>query len=316
MRSFFAKRVQKISVNTGSSCPNRQNGLGACAWCDGTSFLPAYCSSNKDIVQQIEEGLKFFEHKSAEQDYLVYFQGYTSTWGDQQTLLVDCQQALTVPGVRGILISTRPDTLSDSLLDALALLSQRTFLALEIGIESCLNKTLLSMNRGHNFAAVEQAFDRAHSRGLRLGAHLILGLPGESYQEQVDHAQKISFLKPHSIKLHHLQVLAGSALAKRFATSPEQFQFASLLEYRQLVIDFLERLAPEILVERFLNESPPQRILAPHWGGVKNYAFADDLRKYMIANKNYQGRLWSQGKVLSQSRQIDESRELDERTLF
>lgn len=269
MRSIFGGRVQKLSIDAGFTCPNRDGSLSTsgCTFCNNAAFNPSYCHADsqsplrpvKPIAQQIDEGIAFHQwrYRNARR-YLAYFQAYSNTYAPLDVLRQRYSEALSHPLVEGIIIGTRPDCVSEPLLDYLHDLAQRCFVAVEYGIESCYDRTLQAVNRGHDFAATQRALRLTAQRGLHCGGHLIIGLPGESREEIVAEADILNALPLDSVKLHQLQVLCGTTLARQVEQGSVQVPPIPLDEYIALVCDFVERLRPDIAIERFAGEVPPR----------------------------------------------------------
>ena len=278
IREQFPFRVQKISVDAAFSCPNRDGrlSLGGCTFCDNKTFNPSYCDRGKSITQQLEEGKAFFAKKYPEMKYLAYFQAYSNTYAPLEELKRKYQEALAVDDVVGLVISTRPDCVSDEALDYLQQLNQRTFLIVEYGIESANDNTLRRINRGHTFDCSRQAIIKAHQRGIITCGHIILGLPGEDEEEMLHQASTISQLPLDILKLHQLQIIKGTPLAKEYEAHP--FHVFSAEEYVNLVIRYVSKLRNDLVLERFVSQSPPNMVIAPKWG-LKNHEFTDLLNK-------------------------------------
>jgi len=293
LKSEFSERVQKISVNAGFTCPNRDGskGTGGCTYCNNQSFSPGYAKPIKSVTEQIEEGIAFFHHKYEAQKYLAYFQSYTNTYDKLENLTRIYEEALKNPKIAGIVVGTRPDCVSIELLDYFTELSKRYYVMIEYGVESTCDDTLQLINRGHDYASAEEAVRKTAGKGLRTAAHLILGLPGESREIILSHADNVSELPLTAIKLHQLQLVKGTVMARQYAENPEMFKMMTAAEYIELVIDFLERLNPEIAVERFVSQSPEQLLIAPHWG-LKNFEFVHKIEKRLKERNTWQGRLF------------------------
>lgn len=294
LKDEFGERVQKISINAGFTCPNRDGskGVGGCTYCNNQTFSPDYCRPVKSVAQQVEEGIDFFRYKYQNQRYLAYFQSYTNTYADLDTLKRLYGEALSHPQVAGLVIGTRPDCVSDALLDYLADLSARYYVMVEYGVESTSDDTLRRINRGHDYACSEAAIRRTAARGIRTGAHIILGLPGEGRDTMLAHADTLSRLPLTALKLHQLQLVRGTAMARQYAEHPEAFHLYEVGEYIDLAIDFLERLHPAIGVERFISQSPAEWLIAPDWK-LKNYEFLEKLKKRLTERDTWQGRLYT-----------------------
>ena len=283
-------KVQKISINAGFTCPNRDGtvGVGGCTYCNNQTFNPAYCQTEKSVSQQLEEGKMFFSRKYPEMKYLAYFQAYTNTYGDVQHIIELYEEALSVDGVVGLVIGTRPDCMPDELLDYLAELNKRVFLIVEYGIESMDDDVLRRINRGHSYETTIDAVRRTATRGIITGGHVILGLPGDSREKIIREAQLLSELPLTTLKLHQLQLIKGTRMAEEFAENPSDFHLYSVDEYIDLVIDFVEHLRPDIVLERFVSQSPASLLAVPGWG-LKNYEFVDKVRRRMEERDIHQG---------------------------
>ena len=278
IRHRFPFRVQKISVDAGFTCPNRDGRLstGGCIYCDNRTFNPAYCQRQDSITLQLEAGKLFFARKYPEMKYLAYFQAYTNTYASIDHLRQLYEEALRVKDVVGIVIGTRPDCVSDELLDYLEDLNRRTFLIVEYGVESANDETLQRINRGHNFEQSCMAIEKTHQRGILTGAHIILGLPGEDAQESLRQAPVISSLPIDILKIHQMQIIRGTRLAAEFERNP--FHIYDIDEYIHLIASYIQRLRKDLILERFVSQSPKELLIAPHWG-LKNHEFTDLLNK-------------------------------------
>ena len=291
IRRQFPYRVQKISIDAGFTCPNRDGRIstGGCIYCDNRTFNPSYCQRRHSVTQQLEEGKRFFAHKYPDMKYLAYFQAFTNTYAPLAQLKALYEEALQVEDIVGIVIGTRPDCVSDELLDYLAALNQRTFVLVEYGVESANNDTLLRINRGHSFEQSCDAIKRTKQRGLLTGAHIILGLPGEDAAESLRQASVISSLPIDILKIHQMQIIRGTRLADEYAATP--FHIYTVDEYIQLIAEYIQRLRPNLILERFVSQSPKELLIAPHWG-LKNYEFTNLLVNYLKQNKIYQGQFF------------------------
>lgn len=281
LQSELGCKVQKISVNAGMTCPNRDGtlGTGGCTFCNNQTFNPAYCRTEKSVTQQLEEGKQFFARKYPAMKYLAYFQAYTNTYAELDRLVSLYEEALRVPDVVGLVIGTRPDCMPDNLLDYLEELNRRTFLIVEYGVESANDETLLRINRGHTFRQSCEAICRTAERGIRVGAHVILGFPWEPFDELMRQAEEIGRLPLTTLKLHQLQIIRGTQLAREYAEHPWAVPTAE--EYIDLVLNYISRLPYGLVMERFVSQSPPEMVIAPQWG-LKNHEFANLLRNRMV----------------------------------
>lgn len=288
LRGELGFRVQKLSIDGGFSCPNRDGsvGWGGCRFCSPSSYSPLGVSRGLSIPQQLEEGKRFFSRKYPDMKYLAYFQSFSSTYAPLDVIQSRFQQALEVKDVVGLVVSTRPDLLGDDVLDYLQSLSERCFLILEIGVESFSDDVLRSVNRGHRVADSISAIRRASEHELNVGVHLIAGLPGENMENFVNGARFLSSLPVRIVKLHQLQVLRGTALEADYIS--KRFHVLSEEEYLRCVCGFLCRLRGDVVVERFLSQSPRNMVIAPDWG-TKNHVFTERVIRYMNTNGLRQG---------------------------
>ena len=291
LRGIFPCKVQKISINAGFTCPNRDGtvGFGGCTYCNNQTFNPEYCHTDKPVAVQLQEGKQFFAHKYPEMKYLAYFQAYTNTYAELEELKRKYEEALAVEDVVGLVIGTRPDCMPDSLLDYLEELSRHTFVLVEYGIESTCDETLHRINRGHTFQTAIEAVERTAARGIPTGGHVILGLPGETRDQIIRQAADISRLPLTTLKLHQLQLIRGTRMAAEYDRHPEEFHLFDVDEYIRLVIDYIEHLRPDLVLERFVSQSPKELLIAPDWG-LKNYEFNHRLLKTMRKLEAYQGK--------------------------
>lgn len=292
LKKYFTGKVQKISIHAGFTCPNRDGakGVGGCTYCNNQTFSPEYCKPVLSVRQQLEDGIRFFSRKYPTMRYLAYFQAYTNTYGELERLKSMYEEALAVEGVVGLVIGTRPDCMPDELLDYLEELNQRIFLMVEYGIESANDDTLRRVNRGHDFATAADAIRRTHERGILTGGHIILGLPGEGRDELLRQATLLTSLPLDMLKLHQLQLIKGTRMAREYEEHPEWFHLYEVDEYIELVIDYVERIPSSVVLERFISQSPRSLLIAPDWG-VKNYQFVERLRRRMAERDTWQGRL-------------------------
>ncbi len=288
IRARFPFKVQKISIDAGFTCPNRdgQTGTGGCTYCDNRTFNPTYCDRRKTVSEQLEEGKAFFARKYPEMRYLAYFQAYTNTYAPVSSLATMYEEALCTENVVGIVIGTRPDCINEALLDYLKTLSRRTFVLIEYGIETANNTTLRRINRGHTFECTQRAIEMTHRRGILVGGHIILGLPGEDAAESIRQAPIISSLPLDILKIHQMQIIRGTVLAREYARKP--FHIYNVDEYIQLIIDYIARLRKDLILERFVSQSPADLLIAPKWG-LKNYEFTNRLVNRMKKIGAFQG---------------------------
>jgi radical SAM protein (TIGR01212 family) len=295
IKRTFGERVQKVSIDAGFTCPNRDGskGTGGCAFCNNSTFNPDYCGPALSITQQIDKGIAFFNDKYKTQEYLAYFQAYSNTYGETEKLLEMYREALNHPKVRGIVLGTRPDCIDNDLLEHLAAWQKDHYVAIELGAESTLNHTLEAINRGHSWEETIETSQRIHRSGIPVGMHLILGLPGESRDEILEHARKVSALPIRFLKTHQLQIVKGSQFGGQYVADPAVFKLYGAEEFIELVIDFLELLNPAIVMERFISQAPPSLLMAPKWG-LKNFEFVAKVEKRLRERNTWQGRLFEE----------------------
>ena len=291
----FPYKVQKISLHAGFSCPNRDGtkGRGGCTYCNNQTFSPDYCHTGRSITEQLDEGIAFFARKYPDMKYLAYFQAYTNTYGATPYLAACYEEALAHEGVVGLIIGTRPDCMPPDLLAYLSDLARDRYLMVEYGIESTCDETLARVNRGHDYASAVDAVRRTSEAGIPVGAHMILGLPGESRETILSHAGRLSALPLTMVKLHQLQLIRGTRLAQEYEQGVADIYPYTVTEYVDLAIDFIERLRPDIVVERFVSQSPDALLIAPRWG-LKNHEFTARLLQRMRERNTWQGRLWTE----------------------
>ena len=271
-------KAQKLSVDAGLTCPNRDGtlGRGGCTFCDNRTFNPAYCRQGGSITDQLEAGKRFFSRKYPTMKYLAYFQSYSNSYGTLSHLKELYEEALRVPDVVGLVIGTRPDCMPDALLEYLEELNRRTFLLVEYGVESANEETLVRVNRGHTFAQARECIIRTAQRGIRVGVHMILGFPWETRSELIRQAQLIASLPITTLKLHQLQVIRGTQLAREYELHPWTLPTAE--EYVDLVLEYISHLPSSLVLERFVSQSPPEYVIAPRWG-LKNHEFSALVKK-------------------------------------
>lgn len=293
----FGGRVQKISIDAGFSCPNRDGRIstGGCSFCSNAAFNPSYCQPEKSIRQQIEEGIKFHQrrYRRANQ-YLAYFQPFSNTYKPLAELKRIYSEALEVPSILGIVIGTRPDLIDEAILQHLNEIQKTHYVMLEYGVESVYDETLKRVNRGHNFATAERAIRMTADYGIPCGAHFIFGLPGETKAMMLDAADIISRLPLTTIKFHQLQIFKDTKISEEYQLHPEHFQLFDLEEYIDFVIDFAEHLHPDIVIERFAGEVPPRYLVSEPWMKLRYDAVLSRIEKRMEERGSWQGRMYQE----------------------
>lgn len=294
-RKTYGERLQKVVVDAGFTCPNRDGlvGTGGCTYCDNAAFHPGYSTAGIPIHEQIDEGIKFHRvrYRKAEK-FLAYFQPYSNTYAPLDRLRTLYEEALSHPLVAGIVIGTRPDCVDEEKLDWLASLARSHVVVIEYGIESVYDRTLRRINRGHTFEDALRAVEMTAARGLTQGAHFIFGLPGETVGDMLGYAPIINKLPLHSVKFHQLQIVRGTAMEKEFAARPSDFVTFSLDEYLDFIADLLERLRPDLYIERFAGEVPPRFVNSTPWGLLRNTELIRLLEQRLEQRNTFQGRLF------------------------
>ena len=294
-RSVHGSRMQKVSIDAGFTCPNRDGtkGTGGCTYCNNKAFNPSYCTPEKPVIQQINEGIEFHKRRYRRAGaYLAYFQAYSNTYAQPEALRKMYGEALSHKDIRGLVIGTRPDCVNDEILDLLMDLSKRCIVLLEFGIESCYDRTLERINRGHTFADGVKALEASRSRGLDTGAHFIFGLPGETRDDMLKQADIISDLPLNRVKFHQLQIIKGTPMEREFDEMPDDFTIFSWEEYLDFIIKFIERLNPSIQIERFTGEAPPGFLSKQVWGMKRTDVIVGLIEKRLEELNTWQGRLY------------------------
>ena len=296
---YFAKqfggRVQKISIDAGFSCPNRDGkiSMGGCTFCSNAAFNPSYCRPEKTITQQIEEGIEFHRRRYRRaNNYLAYFQPFSNTYKPLEELKSIYTQALEIPEIVGIVIGTRPDLMDEHILQCFNEIQKTHYVMLEYGVESVYDETLKRVNRGHDFATAKRAIRMTADYGIPCGAHFIFGLPGETKTMMLDAADIISQLPLTTVKFHQLQIFKGTKMVSEYQAHPEVFHLFDLEEYIDFVIDFAERLNPDIVIERFAGEVPPRFLVSEPWMKLRYDEVLSRIEKRMEERDTWQGRLY------------------------
>jgi len=289
-KKCFGGRVQKLSIDAGFSCPN--HATGGCTYCNNAAFNPSYCTPEKSITTQLNDGVEFHKWRYRKAvSYLAYFQAFSNTYAPLETLKKLYEEALAFPDVVGIVIGTRPDCVDDHKLDYLQKLSEKHYVSVEYGIESCYNKTLERINRGHTFETAVEAVERTVARGINVGAHFIFGLPGESRNNMLAEAEIISRLPLTTVKFHQLQIIKGTVMEREYKNNPSDFELFTCDEYIDFFITFIENLNPSIVVERFTSEVPPRFLSVGGWGKKRADQIAIMIEKRLEELNTWQGRL-------------------------
>jgi uncharacterized protein len=294
-RKMYGGRLQKVSIDAGFTCPNRDgtSGTGGCTYCNNDAFNPSYCNPMKSVTRQLSEGIGFLKKRYREPaSYLAYFQAYSNTYAPLHRLRSLYEEALSFPGITGLVLGTRPDCVDNEKLNYFRELSEKYFVTIEYGVESCYDKTLKRINRGHSFIQAADAIKMTADKGIKTGAHFIFGLPGESREEMLNEAEIISELPLHTLKFHQLQIIKGTLMEKEFLENPKDFNLFSFDDYVDFFILFLEKLNPQIVVERFTGESPPGFLLEHKWNKKRTDEIVRIIERKLVERNTWQGRLY------------------------
>lgn len=295
IRSRFGGRVQKLSLNAGFTCPNRDGskGRGGCSYCNNDAFSPSYCQPEKSIRTQLEQGIAFHQRRYRKAvGYMAYFQAYSNTYDRLEVLEEKYAEALSVEGVAGLVIGTRPDCIDEAKLDLLGKLSENVYISLELGIESCYDHSLQRINRGHSMADTYAALELCSRYNFDVGGHFILGLPGESREELLQMPEIISRMPLTTAKFHQLQILKDTAMAEDYRLHPADFIRFSWEEYQDFLIRFLELLRPGLVIERLTGESAPGLLLQKEWGLKRTDGLTREFEEYLEERDSWQGKYY------------------------
>ncbi len=291
----FGGRVQKVSVNAGFTCPNRdgRSGRGGCTYCDSMAFSPSYCLSTVPVRDQINQGIDFHRKRYRRADkFLAYFQSYTNTYDKPEKLRELYAEALSVPGVVGLVIGTRPDCVDDEILSLIAWFGRSHYVIVEYGIESCYNRTLKEINRGHDFETSVAAIRKTADYGIRAGGHIIFGLPGEGRGEMLAQAGILSSLPLNNMKFHQLQIIRDTLMARQYKDEPEKFTLFEPDEYLDFMVEFVERLSPSIIIERFAGEVPVRFLEGGAKWGLRSEQVLALFEKKLEQRDSWQGKFF------------------------
>ncbi len=283
IKNIFGERVQKIALNPGFGCPNRDGkiGIGGCSYCNNKTFSPYY-GTLKTVEEQLNEGISFFSKKYKAQKYIAYFQSYTNTYAEVEKLEKIFNSALNRDDVVGLAVATRPDCVDENVLALLENYSKKYYTVLELGVESCYNQTLKAINRGHSFEQAKDAIIRANKHNLEVCAHLIMYLPCETKKMMLNTAKIMTSLPVKILKLHQLQIIKGTKMEQDFITFPQKFNLPTADEYINFCIEYIKLTNNKIIFERFVSESPRKMVVAPDWGGLKNYQITERIKKAFV----------------------------------
>ena len=295
IKRVFGGRVQKLTLDAGFTCPNRDGtvGTGGCTYCNNDSFNPSYCNPQKPIIKQLNEGIEFHTVRYRRADkFLAYFQAYSNTYADLDYLKSIYNQALEHPKVIGIVVGTRPDCVDEAKLDYFGELAKKFYVSVEYGVESCSNQTLLNINRGHDFEKSVWAIEQTSKRGINVGAHFILGLPGENSEYLIDQVKTINKLKINTIKFHQLQIVRNTRMEIDYQNNPNTFKFYDVDGYLDLMVKIIERLNPKFVVERITGEASPRTLIAPKWEKLRTDQLLNKFEGLMAERDTWQGKFF------------------------
>ena len=292
LKDKFGARVQKLTIDAGFTCPNRDGskGLNGCTFCVNDAFNPSYCTPTKTVQQQLNEGIEFHQKRYRHADfYLAYFQAYSNTYQTLDQLKKIYQPALDHPNIVGLIIGTRPDCIDDEKLDYFETLNKQLFVSIEYGVESIHNSTLTHINRGHDFETAVESITKTKKRNIHTGAHFIFGLPFETPEIWMNDIQIINKLPIDSIKFHQLQIIKGTEIENEFRQFPERFHIFDVDNYIPFIVNFVERISPNIIIERFAGEVPPRYLSVNSWGSRRYDVILQEIEKEFKRRGTYQG---------------------------
>ncbi|MBD3275164.1 MAG: TIGR01212 family radical SAM protein [Candidatus Marinimicrobia bacterium] len=289
MKEQFGEKTYKVSIRGGFTCPNIDGTVakGGCTYCNNASFVPAHLKRSMDVHEQINKSVGFMRRRYGADKFLAYFQSYSNTYDEITRLRKLYSEALSHESIHGLVVGTRADCVPEPVLALLEQLAEKYYVSVEYGIESIADETLKRINRGHDFATLVDAVERSQNRGLHIGSHLILGFPWEDRRQWLDTAEVVSDLGVEYLKIHHLQIVKGTELARQHQEDP--FNLFEYPEWIQLVCDFLERLSPEVIVGRLAAGTPPRMLVAPKWDGVRHTNVIQDVIREMNRRGTEQG---------------------------
>ena len=289
----FGGRMQKLTLNAGFTCPNRDGsiGVGGCTYCVNDAFNPSYCDVRKSVRQQLDEGIEFHQNRYRRADgYFAYFQAYSNTYASLETMDELYRPALEHPQVKGIVVGTRPDCIDEQKLEYFARLQERMFVSIEYGVESCFDQTLRRINRGHTFKQAEDAFALTKQYGIHCVGHFMYGLPGETPEMWLSSVRQINALPMNGIKFHQLQLILDTKMEKEYCQTPSDFYVFTIDTYVPFIVAVTERLNPSFVIERFAGEVPPRFLRENTWGLTRYDVVLQRIEKEMTLRNTWQGK--------------------------
>lgn len=293
LQERFGGRMQKLTLNAGFTCPNRDGsiGVGGCTYCVNDAFNPSYCDVRKSVRQQLDEGIEFHQNRYRRADgYLAYFQAYSNTYASLETMDELYRPALEHPQVKGIVVGTRPDCIDEQKLEYFARLQEHMFVSIEYGVESCFDETLRRINRGHTFRQAEDAFALTKQYGIHCAGHFMYGLPGETPEMWLSSVRDINALPMNGIKFHQLQLIRDTKMEKEYYETPADFHLFTIDTYVPFIVDITERLNPSFVIERFAGEVPPRFLRENTWGLTRYDVVLQRIEKEMALRDTWQGK--------------------------
>ncbi len=295
-KDLFGGRVQKVTIDAGFSCPNRDGtvAVGGCTYCNNDAFNPSYCLPSKSVNQQIDEGIEFHANRYRRANkYLAYFQAFSNTHAPLEKLKEIYTPAISHPQICGLVIGTRPDCIDEEKLAYFAQIAKTKYVIIEYGVESVYEQTLININRGHTFQMAEEMIWKTHEVGLHTGAHFIFGLPGETKEMMLDSAKIISKLPLNTIKFHQLQIVKDTAMESDYSLNKEKYQLFSLDDYIEFIVEFIAYLNPNFVIERFAGEVPPRFLVSEPWDALRYDQVLLKIQKKMLDLDIWQGKFWN-----------------------
>lgn len=300
IRKKYGQRVQKVTVDAGFTCPNRDGtvAVGGCTYCNNESFNPGYNDASKSIRQQIEEGIEFLNRRYGSKKYIVYFQPYSNTYASLDVLKRYYEEALSVENVVGLTIGTRPDCIDEQKLDYLQDLAGNSDITIEYGLESVSDSSLRKINRGHDFQCYLDAVKMSKNRGIKICTHIIVGFPWENKNHWLKTMEILSEIGFDFLKIHQLHIVKNTAMALQHSREP--FKLLAYEEFLSIIVEMLEKLHPRIVIQRLFGEAPPHTIIAPRWR-KRNPQILQDIDRLMDERDTWQGKLYQSTSHLEKS---------------
>ena len=292
LRHKFGGKVMKVALNAGFTCPNIDGtkGRGGCTYCSDTGSGDFAGDSSQSILMQFEEVRQRMHNKWKDAKYIPYFQAHTNTYAPASVLREKFEGVLRQPGVVGISIATRADCLEDDVLKYLSELNERTYLIVELGLQSVFDETGEKINRCHTYAQFLEGYEKLKSRGINVCVHLIDGLPGETKEMMIESARCVAKLEPHCVKLHLLHILKGTRIAKDYYDG--KVELMTLEDYVDVIVRQLEVFSPQTVIQRLTGDGGKDMLIGPLWS-LKKFVVLNEIDKLMIKRDTYQGKYFA-----------------------